>query len=104
MAVRNQSFNILDILLQYPAINLNLSNRWGETALGLAVKGGDVKIVKRLLQDSKRVLNLKVLALRSRNSHAVKKLIKDEIERKRRDSCYPSQDRLFIRHMRFTYI
>lgn len=27
VAVRNQSFNILDILLQHPAINLNLSNR-----------------------------------------------------------------------------
>ncbi|KAJ5855203.1 hypothetical protein N7455_009151 [Penicillium solitum] len=106
VAVRNQSFDILDILLQNPAINLNLSNRWGETALGLAVKGGDVKIVKRLLQDSKRVSNLKVPALlaRSRNSHAVKKLTEDEIERKRRDSCYPSQDRLFTRHVRFAYI
>ncbi|KAJ5365260.1 hypothetical protein N7517_008146 [Penicillium concentricum] len=106
VAVRNQSLNIPDILLQHPDINLNLTNRWGDTALGLAVKGGDVKIVKRLLQDSKRVSNLKVPALlaRSRNSHAVKKLIEDEIERKRRDSCYPSQDQLFTRHVRFAYI
>lgn len=49
-----------------------------------------MKIVKRLLQDSKRVLNLKVPALRSYNSHAMKKLIEDKIEWKRQDSCYLS--------------
>ena len=60
--------------------------------LALVVKGGDVEIVKRLLLDSKCILNLKVLALltRSCNSYTVKKLIKDKIERKRRDSCYLS--------------
>ncbi|KAI3097122.1 hypothetical protein CBS147333_9396 [Penicillium roqueforti] len=106
VAVRNQSLNILDILLQHPDINLNLTNRWGETALGLPVKAGDVKIVKRLLQDSKRVSNLEVPALlaKSRKNDVVEELIKDEIKRKRRDTCYPSQDRLFTRHVRYAYI
>ncbi|KAJ5500674.1 hypothetical protein N7453_009725, partial [Penicillium expansum] len=100
VAVRNQSLNILDILLQHPDINLNLRNRWGETALELAVKGGDVKMIKRLLQDSKRVSNLKFLAhfAKSRGNYVVGELIEDEIKRTRRDTCYPSQDRLFTRH------
>lgn len=104
VAVRNESLNIMDILLQHPDINLNLSNRWGETALVLAVKG-DVEIVKRLPQDSKRVSNLIFPALlaKSRNSNVVEKLIEDEIKRKRRDTCYPSQE-LFTRHVRFAYV
>jgi hypothetical protein len=70
----------------------------------LAVKGGDVEIVKRLVQDPKPISDLKIPALlaKTSNNHAMEKLIKDEIERKNHGS-HQSQDQPRTKHVRFAY-
>lgn len=50
VAVRHGRLDILDILLQHPRIDLDIINRWRETALLLAVRREDMAMVGRLFQ------------------------------------------------------
>ncbi|CAG8231797.1 unnamed protein product, partial [Penicillium salamii] len=90
VAVRNASLPILHILLQHPNIDLNLRNRWGETALLIGVREGDIEGVKRLLQDPRPIYSLGIPAeiAKSRNKHVIEKLIRGRIERNSRGSYY----------------
>lgn len=90
MAVRNRSLHILHILFRHPNININLRNRWSETALLIAVKRGDIELVKRLLEDPRPISSLGIPAevAKSRNNHVMEKLIRGEIERNGRGSFY----------------
>ncbi|KAF3007133.1 hypothetical protein E8E15_001879 [Penicillium rubens] len=90
VAVRNASLHTLHILLQHPNIDLNLRNRWGETALLIGVREGNIEGVKRLLQDPRPISSLGIPAevAKSRNKHVIEKLIRDRIERNSRGSYY----------------
>ncbi|KAJ6103669.1 hypothetical protein N7486_003891 [Penicillium sp. IBT 16267x] len=94
VAIRHGRFDILDILLEHPCINLDLINRWGETALLLAVRREDTARVSRLLQGPKVPCNLALPAdvAESCKNRELGNLIKEKIKR-RSHSGYSSRQR-----------
>jgi hypothetical protein len=50
IAIRLERLDIMDTLLKHSRINLDIMNRWGETASILAVKQGHTAMVGRLIQ------------------------------------------------------
>ncbi|KAK9846669.1 hypothetical protein MYU51_001949 [Penicillium brevicompactum] len=93
VAIRNANLHILHILLQHPDIDLNQHNRWGETALLIGVREGNIEGVKRLLQDPRPIYSLRIPAeiAKSRKRHVIEKLIRDRIEHNSRRGYYRDQ-------------
>ncbi|WP_370682374.1 ankyrin repeat domain-containing protein [Comamonas sp. GB3 AK4-5] len=50
LAIRQESWRVVDELLQVPGIDLNLPNRQGETPLMLAAIKGNLELVKKLVK------------------------------------------------------
>ncbi|KAK9847338.1 hypothetical protein MYU51_019539 [Penicillium brevicompactum] len=93
IAIRNANLHILHVLLQHPDVDLNQHNRWGETALLIGVREGDIEEVKRLLQDPRPIYSLEIPAeiANSRKKHVIEKLIRGRIERNSRHGYYRDQ-------------
>ncbi|KAJ6008514.1 hypothetical protein N7540_012490 [Penicillium herquei] len=70
LAIRRRRQDILEVLLSHPHINLDVTNRWQETALEVAVRFGTHAMVEKLLQGPRlpRKFARSVMAAKSRDT------------------------------------
>ncbi|KAJ5559492.1 hypothetical protein N7513_001891 [Penicillium frequentans] len=102
VAIRHRRLDILDILLEHPRIDLDLINRWGETALLLAVRQEDSVMVSRLLEGPKVPDNLALPAevAKSRKNRDLGNLIEEAVKQKTHSRYVPRQGQLQIQTSR----
>lgn len=84
VAIRHGRLDMLETLLGHPRINIDVINRWGETALLLAVKREDPAMVSRLLQGPNLPCNLALPAevAQSRKNRGMARLIHEAMKQK----------------------
>jgi ankyrin repeat protein len=84
MAIRRGRLDVMDILLKHPRINLDIMNRWGETASVIAVKQGHTAMVGRLIQGPTIPCNMALAAdlASSGKNRDVELLIKEKLKEK----------------------
>ncbi|KAF3004654.1 hypothetical protein E8E15_001260 [Penicillium rubens] len=94
VAIRHGRLDILHILLGHSRTNIDTINRWGETALLLAVKREDTAMVSRLLQGPNLPCSLALPAeiARSRNNRDICRLMQEAMKQ-RSHSDYSSRQR-----------
>jgi ankyrin repeat protein len=82
MAIRCKRLDIMDVLLKHPRINLDIMNRWGETASVIAVKQGHTAMVGRPIRGPTIPCNMALAAdlASSGKNREVELLIKEKLK------------------------
>lgn len=106
VAIRLGRLDILDILLQHPRINLDVINRWRETALLLAVRREDMAMVGRLFQGPNvpGYLALAADVASSCKNRGLGRLIEEKMKQKSHGSYLSKQGQLQLPTSRVRFV